>query len=152
LSSGIGRLEHTLAVIFIERDYFVHRFFGGIASPLGLLDLLRITPLLDNKIEYVEHVEMIVVTLSRAFWGVFKSVLFCRSLTQLEIVFIFPFPALVGSLHPAKPLKPWSRACMDISRLSQCKVVEVEEIHVDLQVTLIAKRLQIFKTSPDAKV
>lgn len=45
-------------MIFIERNHFVHHFFGGIAAPLGLLDLLRVTPLLNNEVEYVEHVEI----------------------------------------------------------------------------------------------
>jgi hypothetical protein len=45
----------TLSVILIERNYFVHRCFRSIATSLGLLDLFRVSALLDDKIENVEH-------------------------------------------------------------------------------------------------
>lgn len=46
-------MEHTLAVILVQCDHLVHRFFRSIAFSLGLFDLFGIAPLLDNEIEYV---------------------------------------------------------------------------------------------------
>ena len=63
-----GAYEHTSAVIFIKLDHFVHRFFGGIAPSLGLLDLLRIAPLLYDEVEDVEHTVFAVCSLGAARW------------------------------------------------------------------------------------
>jgi hypothetical protein len=43
-------------VIFVEGDDFVHRFFRCVAASLRLLDLLRVSALLDDEIEDVKHV------------------------------------------------------------------------------------------------
>lgn len=48
-------MEITLAVILVQGNYFIHRSFRGIATSLGLLDLLRVAALLDNEIKDVEH-------------------------------------------------------------------------------------------------
>jgi hypothetical protein len=60
-----GDFRHTLAMILIQRNYFVHRFFRGIAPSLRLLDLVRVSALLNNEVEYVEHFEIL--------YGVLKS-------------------------------------------------------------------------------
>ena len=46
----------TFSVIFIEHNYFVHHFFGSITTLLGVLNLLRVTPLLHYEIENVKHI------------------------------------------------------------------------------------------------
>jgi hypothetical protein len=43
-------------VIFVEGNDFVHRFFRRMTTSLGLLDLLRVSALLDDEIEDVKHV------------------------------------------------------------------------------------------------
>jgi hypothetical protein len=55
-------------VVFVECDHFVHRFLRGIATPLGLLDLLRVAPLLYDEVEDVEHIEIVMGSLGAALW------------------------------------------------------------------------------------
>jgi hypothetical protein len=55
-------------MILVERDHFVHRFFWSIATSLGLLDLLRVSALLNDEIENVKHIGN-YVALSRAVKG-----------------------------------------------------------------------------------
>jgi hypothetical protein len=43
-------------VIFVEGNDFVHRFFRRMTTSLGLLDLLRVSALLDDEVEDVKHV------------------------------------------------------------------------------------------------
>jgi hypothetical protein len=45
-------------VIFIEGNDFVDRFFRSVATSLGLLNLLRVSPLLDDEIKDVKHIEI----------------------------------------------------------------------------------------------
>ena len=77
-------------MIFIQRNYLVHRFFRGIASSLGLLDLLRVTPLLENEVEYVEHFE-VLCDFSRVAVGSFE-ILSLGVLTQENVVDSFAQP------------------------------------------------------------
>ena len=46
-------------MILIKCNYLVHRFFRGITFSLRLFDLFRVSPLLNNEVEYVEHFEIL---------------------------------------------------------------------------------------------
>lgn len=69
-------------MFLVESKYFVHRFFWGIATSLRLLDLLRVSALVDEEIGDIQHFgDWVVFGYPRAA-GVaksrrFKSLLCC---------------------------------------------------------------------------
>jgi hypothetical protein len=74
-------------VIFIEGNDFVDRFFRSVATSLGLLDLLRVPPLLDDEIKDVKHIGIWCALSRAAIWvgdGFESSELISLTQTQAE--------------------------------------------------------------------